>query len=157
MKKILMMCCALALPALVLFSSCKKDDDEGKTLAQSIEKTYPVNIWVSLTGTPDQTSDPLDASVAITAESSNSVSMSLIGFKFGQAEIPITLTGITVSGSEGNVTLAYNGAITSAELAQMGFTNLTGTLTGTIKGGVMSIQLAINATATTIHVAIASK
>ena len=155
MKKFLMMCCALALPALVLFSSCEKEDD-AKTLAQSVEGTYPVDIRVSLTGTPSADDEAIDASVAITAASDNSVNMNLIGFQFGQQEIPISLAGITVSGSEGNVTLAYNGTINSEELT--GFQNLTGTLTGTIEGGVMSMQLAINATPTmTINVTIDSK
>lgn len=141
-----MMCCALALPALVLFSSCKKDDD-AKTLAQSIEGTYPVDIRASLKGTPSADDEPMDASVAITAASSNSVNLNLIGFQFNQKEIPISLTNVSVTGSEGNTSLNYDGAIISEALEAMTIRNTTGTLSGTIQSGVMDLLFKIEARA----------
>lgn len=146
MKKMFMMLCALALPACVLFTACdNKDDDAPSTpLAKTVEGTYPVEIGVVLNvGGEDTEETTSDASVVVTAATDNTVNLALNGFNFIDQDIPISLTDIAVSGSEGNATLAYSGAITSEKLVQMGLKNLTGTLNGTIKDGVMDVQLNI--------------
>ena len=141
MKKFLFMCCALALPACLLFTACN-DDDESKTLAQTVEGTYPVDIRVGLGSAPDPSSEAIDASVIVKAAGDNTVNLELKGFSLdGENEVPISLNGITVSGSEGNVTMAYNGVITSDALAALG--HISGSLSGTVKSAVMDLLLNI--------------
>ena len=140
MKKMFMMLCALALPACVLFTACDDNNDPETPLAKTVEGTYPVEIGVVLNvGGPDLPETTSDASVVVTAATDNTVNLALEGFKFGEQDIPISLTDIAISGSEGNVTLAYSGAITT----EVPLGSLTGTLNGTIKDGVMDVQLNI--------------
>ena len=139
MKKMFMMLCALALPACVLFTACD-DDDDPTPLAKTVEGTYPVEIGVVLNvGGSDLPETTSDASVVVTAATDNTVNLALNGFNFMGQDIPISLTDIAISGSEGNATLAYSGAITT----EVPLGSLTGTLNGTIKDGVMDVQLNI--------------
>ena len=132
MKKLMLMCCALALPVCMLFTACDKDkDEETKSLAQSVEGSYEVNI--SYTGV-----EPSPATVQVTAESENTIKVDLSGFMIGQATIPISLSGISVSGSEGDVSVSYDGPV---EVAGMG--SGSGKLSGTIKAGKMDLLFQI--------------
>ena len=158
-----MMLCVALIPALTMVS-CGDDDDNTQSLAQQVSGTYPVNVWVAIApGNIDKTQPAIPVNVNVSAAGENSLNFTLSQFKLTSEAEPmdIEVKGMSVTGSEANAVVTYNGIITSTP--PMG--HLTSAITGTIKNKVMDMNLNIElrgqasdpSPAMTIKVAIESR
>lgn len=114
MKKIFVIL-SMALMPLVALTACGDDDDPPATtdLAAEVAGNYPsAAITASAPGLGDLLPDGSTATVVITRQSADKVSLKLNGFAIMGDPTPIDIAGVSVAGTEENVAISLaNGTV----------------------------------------------
>ncbi|KWW29710.1 MAG: hypothetical protein AUK63_1310 [bacterium P3] len=132
-----------AVAALALATTgCTKDDDENTVAAQNtalaVAGTYDGTLAMSVQG---QEMGSNDVQIVITAESANTVTVTLPEISFGHSPIPaLAVSGVSISTSDaGSYRLAKDGF----DLTVNNVNYVGGELTGTTDGGTLSMTYSV--------------
>ena len=120
-------------------------------LAATVAGEYPVNIYYKFAPQiPDPDTDtPSEGKVTITKTGDNTVTLALSGFSVEMmGEIPMTIDGITTTGTESNVSVTYDGPIKSDSPIISGMGELSTILSGTVANGKLDFTLPVTLTTT---------
>lgn len=142
----------LSISTTTLFTSCSEDEPDATPAAEEVAGTYTADMTCSVMGSESEFED---MTFTVTATDDYTVSVTIPTFGSGAMTMPeLTITGITVSGTDGTYTLdetsysitSESGTIYSGA-AYGTFANNTLTFNFTLTPGAMPMALICSFTA----------